>query len=157
LCRWERGPSATTPPSTGRGDITTRGQGDLLLAAAGVGVLSLATQNASGMPLTRSIAVASWDTYNPHVAANGTTAGVIWQTASPRSLNWSLLSATLVPGTIEQLSTAALYADVEAIAAGYGIAWIEGLACSAEVRSFPHVFESMNVKCSKMYVLCVRT
>jgi hypothetical protein len=123
-CCWQD----TTPPNTGRGDITTRGQGDLLLAAEGAGVLSLATQNASGMPLTSSIAVsASWDTYNPHVAAKGTTAGVIWQTASPRTLNWSLLSATLVPGTTEQLSTAALYADIEAVAAGYGIAWIEGL------------------------------
>ena len=27
----------------------------------------------------------------------------------------------------EQLSTSALYADLEAIAAGYGIAWIEGV------------------------------
>ena len=122
-CCWQD----TTPPAGYMGDITARGQGDLLLADAAFGSLNLATQVASGTPLTRSIAVTTWDTYNPHVAANGTSSAVIWQTSSPRALNWSLLSATLVPGTTEQLSTTALYADLKAITAGYGLAWVEGV------------------------------
>ena len=38
-----------------------------------------------------------------------------------------MLNASLTPGTAEQLSTTAQFADLEAIAAGYGIAWVEGV------------------------------
>lgn len=130
-CCWQD----TTPPNTGRGDIIARGQGDLLLAAFGGSGLNLATQVASGTPLTRTIPVTSWDTYNPHLASNGTGSAVIWQTASPRALNWALLSASLVPGTTEQLSTTALYADVKAISTGYGLAWIEGVGFRFAIKN----------------------
>lgn len=123
-CCWEGFPA----PSGSRGDITARGQGDLLLVSATVGNLNLATRSSSGTtPLTNSLAVTgSWDSYNPRVAASGTSAGVIWQTLTPRALNWNLVSPTLGFGATEQLSTTASYADISAISAGYGIAWIEG-------------------------------
>ena len=114
--------------SPGKGDVTARGQGDLLFVGATLGNLGFATQTRSGTPLTVNVAISgSWDSYDPQVASNGTSSGVIWQLSSPRSLNWALLSATLASGATEQLSTTALYADLEAITAGYGIAWIEGL------------------------------
>jgi len=108
--------------------VTARGQGDLLFVGATLGNLGFATQTRSGTPLTVNVAISgNWDSYDPQVASNGTSSGVIWQLSSPRSLNWALLSATLASGATEQLSTTALYADLEAITAGYGIAWIEGL------------------------------
>ncbi|MFZ5892557.1 MAG: EGF domain-containing protein [Myxococcota bacterium] len=123
-CCWE----GVTAPAGGKGDITTRGQGDLLMAGASVGNLNLATYGSSGTPLTGSLAITgTWDSYNPRLAASGTSAGVIWQTLTPRALNWSLVSSTLTFGAVEQLSTTASYADISAIGAGYGLAWIEGV------------------------------
>jgi len=126
-CCWQ---DFNLPSETGgsKGDVTARGQGDLLYVATSPGNLTLATRNESAFTLTNQFAVAgTWDTYPPRVAASGTTAGLVWQTTGPRALNWSLVSPTLVPGTTEQLSTAASFVDISAISAGYGIAWVEGL------------------------------
>jgi len=114
--------------SPGKGDVTARGQGDLLFAGATSGNLGFTTQTRSGTPLTVNVPISgTWDSYNPQVASNGTSSGVIWQLFSPKTLNWALLSATLASGATEQLSTSALYADLETISAGYGLAWIEGV------------------------------
>ncbi|HET9956102.1 MAG TPA: EGF domain-containing protein [Polyangiaceae bacterium] len=127
-CCWQDiNPPGAGQNYPGRVDVTARGQGDLLFAGAGFGNLYLATQSSSGTtPLTSSLAVSSWDTYTPRVASSGTGSGVIWQTQSPRALNWSAISASLQFGATEQLSTGAFSTDIAAITAGYGIAWIEG-------------------------------
>jgi len=143
-----------------RSDVTARGQGDLLYLATGDANLNLAARDASGFTLSSNLTISgSWDTsYDPRVAASGTTAGVIWQTLSPRALNWSLISATLAFGSPEQLATAANYADIAAIGAGYGLAWIEGLGfrfaikqpngatqCTSSVISFGSVPSNQQV------------
>ena len=120
---------SVTVPNGSKGTITARGAGDLLIASNTSGNLNLATLVPAGStPQTGSLAVsASWDSnYVPRVAANGSNSAVIWQTSSPKALNWSLISSTLQFGATESLSTAAYYADVAAISAGYGLAWIEG-------------------------------
>jgi hypothetical protein len=120
---------SVTVPNGSKGTITARGAGDVLMATSTYGNLNLATLVPTGStPQTGSLAVsASWDSnYVPRVAANGSNSAVIWQTLSPKALNWSLISSTLQFGATESLSTAAYYADVAAISAGYGLAWIEG-------------------------------
>ena len=117
-------------PSPGQGDVTARGQGDLLFVGKTFGNLGFTTQVPSGSGSSQVLNVpisGSWDSYNPQVASNGTSSGAIWQLSSPKTLNWALLSASLAAGATEQLSTSALYADLEAITAGYGIAWVEGV------------------------------
>jgi hypothetical protein len=115
--------------SGSRVDVTARGQGDLLFLTSSLNNLNLVTQGSSGgTALTGNLAVSgSWDSYPPRVVANGNATAMIWQTKSPHALNWALVSPTLQVGTAEQLSTAAYYADVEPISAGWGLAWIEGL------------------------------
>ena len=116
--------------SPGKGDVTARAQqGDLLFVGSTFGNLGFTTQTGSGSPAqTVNVPISgSWDSYDPQVASNGASSGVIWQLSSPHTLNWALLSATLVAGATEPLSTSASYADLEAITAGYGIAWIEGV------------------------------
>jgi len=126
-CCWQDF-NLTTASNNKKGDVTARGQGDLLFAGTSDGNITFNTRDGSGVKLTGNLAVSgTWDIYAPRLASSGTSAGVIWQTASPRALNWSLLSPTLVPGATEQLATAASYADISAIGAGYGLAWIEGL------------------------------
>jgi hypothetical protein len=113
--------------SPGKGDVTARGQGDFLFVGATFQNLGFRTGGTTS-PLTNNVAVTgSWDSYDPQVAASGNNAGVIWQFSSPKQLNWATLSASLAMGTTETLSTTALYADLDPIAAGYGLAWIEGV------------------------------
>jgi len=118
------------PISVGQGiaaDVAARGQGDVLMVASSPGNIFLETKVASGeTPLSGSLAVSGSLEYPPRAAANGNNAAVIWQTSTPRALNWSLISASLQFGTKEQLSSTANYADIAATSTGYGVAWIDG-------------------------------
>jgi hypothetical protein len=146
-CCWQ---DFNLPSETGgsKGDVTARGQGDLLYVATSPGNLTLAVRNASAFTLTNNFAVSgTLDTYQPRVAASGTSAGVLWQTVGPRVLNWSLVSPSLVPGATEQLSTAASFVDISAIGAGYGLAWIEGLGFRFQIKR-----PNGNTQCSSSVV-----
>ena len=123
-CCWED----VAFPDGAYGDLTARGQGGLLTVATSFGNLNLTTRGRPGdTPLTSNLTIPQTGTYLTKVATSGTGAGVIWEPASPRLLNWSAVSSTLAFGTPETLSTTALDADLEAITAGYGLAWIEGV------------------------------
>ncbi len=127
------------------GDISARGQGDLLM----VGVrptndtIYLSTHSEQGDdPLTSSAVITgSLDSYLPHLASNGEYSGLLWQTTSPRSLNWSLVSPALELGESEQLSDSAFYADVSSIEGGYGLAWIEGAGFKFMIKNTDGVTE----------------
>lgn len=112
------------------GDITARDEGDLLMVggSTGTSTLYLATYESGVTSTANSMATpTALGTYAPRLASSGNNSGLIWQTDSPRSLNWSLISSDLEFGTVEELSSTAFYADVSAISAGFGLAWVEGL------------------------------
>lgn len=113
------------------GDIAVRNQADFVVATArpSADVLYLATHSNSGTgSTTNDITIeGSFNAYSPHIASNGSNSGLVWQTDSPKSLNWSLVSAPLQFGPTEQLSGNAFYADVSVIDDGYGLVWVEGV------------------------------
>lgn len=132
-CCWE---VASPPGSSAQprmGDISAREQGDFLMTSARTSssgdTVYVATHNELGSSSENSMVftASSLDaTYSPRVASVGENSGLLWQTLSPRALNWSLLSPSLEFGATEELSATAYYADLASVDTGYAIAWVEG-------------------------------